>query len=107
MHCNEPACASVCPVSAFTKTPEGPVVYDAERCIGCRFCMVACPFGVPKYEWSKVLPLVVKCTGCYSRVKEGMIPACAKPVRRPSPTAAATRCSRRPEKRLAARPEAM
>jgi formate dehydrogenase iron-sulfur subunit len=78
MHCNEPACASVCPVSAFTKTPEGMVVYNAERCIGCRFCMIACPFGVPKYEWSKVLPLVVKCTGCYSRVKEGLIPACAK-----------------------------
>ena len=49
MHCNEPACASVCPVGAFKKTKEGPVTYDAGRCIGCRFCMVACPFGVPKY----------------------------------------------------------
>ncbi|OPX96750.1 MAG: Formate dehydrogenase, nitrate-inducible, iron-sulfur subunit [Syntrophorhabdus sp. PtaB.Bin006] len=78
MHCNDPACVSVCPVSAFTKTPEGPVVYDTTRCIGCRFCMIACPFGVPKYEWSKALPLVVKCTGCYARVKEGLIPACAK-----------------------------
>ena len=56
MHCNEPACVSVCPVSAFTKTPEGMVVYNSERCIGCRFCMIACPFGIPKYEWSKVLP---------------------------------------------------
>jgi formate dehydrogenase iron-sulfur subunit len=78
MHCNEPACVSVCPVSAFIKTPEGPFVYDAKRCIGCRFCMIACPFGIPKYQWSKVLPLVVKCSGCYSRVKEGLIPACAK-----------------------------
>jgi formate dehydrogenase iron-sulfur subunit len=78
MHCNDPACVSVCPVSAFIKTPEGPVIYDAKRCIGCRFCMVACPFGVPKYQWSKGLPLVVKCSGCYSRVKEGLIPACAK-----------------------------
>ncbi|TGU72203.1 4Fe-4S dicluster domain-containing protein [Geomonas terrae] len=77
MHCNEPACASVCPVGAFKKTKEGPVTYDADRCIGCRFCMVACPFGVPKYEWSKALPLVRKCTGCYSRVKEGLKPACA------------------------------
>ena len=77
MHCNEPACASVCPVGAFIKTAEGPVVYDAERCIGCRFCMIACPFGVPKYEWSKAFPLVRKCTGCYSRIKEGMEPACA------------------------------
>ena len=54
------------------------MVYNAERCIGCRFCMIACPFGIPKYEWSKALPLVKKCTGCYSRVKEGMKPACAK-----------------------------
>lgn len=77
MHCNEPACASVCPVGAFKKTPEGPVVYDAGRCIGCRFCMIACPFGVPKYEWSKAFPLVRKCTGCYSRIKEGLMPACA------------------------------
>ncbi len=78
MHCNEPACVSVCPVSAFIKTPEGPVIYDAKRCIGCRFCMIACPFGIPKYQWSKGLPLVVKCSGCFSRVKEGLIPACAK-----------------------------
>ncbi len=77
MHCNEPACASVCPVGAFIKTPEGPVVYNAGRCIGCRFCMIACPFGIPKYEWSKAFPLVRKCTGCYSRIKEGLQPACA------------------------------
>jgi len=77
MHCDNPACASGCPVGAFEKTPEGPVIYKADRCIGCRFCMVACPFGVPKYEWSKGLPLVRKCTGCYSRIKEGMKPACA------------------------------
>jgi len=77
MHCNEPACASVCPVGAFKKTAEGPVVYNDKRCIGCRFCMIACPFGVPKYEWSKALPLVRKCTGCYDRVKAGMKPACA------------------------------
>jgi formate dehydrogenase iron-sulfur subunit len=77
MHCNDPACASVCPVGAFRKTAEGPVVYAAERCIGCRFCMIACPFGVPKYEWSKGLPLVKKCTGCHSRIRAGLKPACA------------------------------
>ncbi len=77
MHCEDPACASVCPVGAFEKTAEGPVVYKADRCIGCRFCMIACPFGVPKYEWSKGLPLVKKCTGCYERVVEGLQPACA------------------------------
>lgn len=78
MHCNDPACVSVCPVGAFRKTPEGPVLYDAKKCIGCRFCMLACPFGVPKYEWSKTFPYVVKCTGCYNRIKDGMLPACAK-----------------------------
>ena len=77
MHCADPACASVCPVGAFKKTDLGPVVYDADRCIGCRFCMIACPFGVPKYEWSKALPLVKKCTGCYDRVASGLKPACA------------------------------
>jgi len=77
MHCDDPACASVCPVGAFEKTAAGPVVYKPERCIGCRFCMIACPFGVPKYEWSKGLPLVKKCTGCYSRIREGLQPACA------------------------------
>ena len=77
MHCADPACASVCPVGAFEKTAEGPVIYKADRCIGCRFCMIACPFGVPKYEWSKGLPLVKKCTGCYSRITEGLQPACA------------------------------
>lgn len=77
MHCNEPACASVCPVGAFKKSSEGPVVYDDKRCIGCRFCMIACPFGIPKYEWSKAFPLVRKCTGCYSRIKEGLEPSCA------------------------------
>lgn len=77
MHCDDPACASVCPVGAFEKTEEGPVIYKADRCIGCRFCMIACPFGIPKYEWSKGLPLVRKCTGCYSRIKEGLDPACA------------------------------
>ena len=76
MHCTDPACVSVCPVGAFVKTAEGPVIYKPKLCIGCRFCMIACPFGVPKYQWSKIFPLVVKCTGCYSRVREGLNPAC-------------------------------
>ncbi|KAF0218650.1 MAG: formate dehydrogenase beta [Geobacteraceae bacterium] len=105
MHCNDPACASVCPVGAFRKTGEGPVVYDAKKCIGCRFCMVACPFGVPKYEWSKAFPLVKKCTGCYSRVKEGLQPACATAC----PTAIAygprDEMVREAEKRIAAKPD--
>ena len=51
MHCQEPACASACPVGALKKTAAGPVVYDAGKCIGCRYCMLACPFQVPRYEW--------------------------------------------------------
>jgi len=78
MHCEDPACASVCPVKALHKTPEGPVVYDASRCIGCRYCMVACPFSIPTYEWDKPLPKVQKCIMCYEkRVSKGLPPACA------------------------------
>ncbi len=78
MNCQEPACASVCPVGALRKTAEGPVTYDADKCMGCRYCMVACPFGVPKYEWSKVLPKVQKCTMCADRVAAGQQTACAE-----------------------------
>ena len=52
MNCAQPACASVCPVGALQKTALGPVVYDADKCMGCRYCMQACPFQVPSYEWS-------------------------------------------------------
>jgi formate dehydrogenase iron-sulfur subunit len=79
MHCVEPACASVCPVGALQKQPEGPVVYDETRCMGCRYCMVACPFGVPKYEWDKRVPRVQKCIMCYDkRVSKREQPACAQ-----------------------------
>ncbi len=78
MHCLEPACVSVCPVAALQKTAEGPVIYDAKRCIGCRYCMTACPFNVPKYEWGSTAPLVRKCELCQDRLVEGEQPACAK-----------------------------
>jgi formate dehydrogenase iron-sulfur subunit len=78
MNCQDPACASVCPVAALRKTADGPVVYEESRCIGCRYCMIACPFGVPKYEWNKILPRVRKCDMCADRVAAGLQTACAE-----------------------------
>jgi formate dehydrogenase iron-sulfur subunit len=78
MHCVHPACASACPVSALEKLPDGPVVYDAKKCIGCRYCMLACPFNVPRVNWSEVLPEIKKCTFCADRQSNGMEPACVK-----------------------------
>lgn len=76
MHCVEPACASACLVRALDKTPTGPVVYHKDRCLGCRYCMVACPFNVPKYEYESALPYVQKCTFCADRQAAGQAPAC-------------------------------
>jgi formate dehydrogenase iron-sulfur subunit len=76
MHCVEPACASACPVRAIDKQPNGPVAYFGDRCMGCRYCMVACPFSMPKYQYSKAIPLVRKCTFCAGRQAEGKAPAC-------------------------------
>ncbi len=74
MHCQHPACGSACPVAALRKTTEGPVVYDPSRCMGCRYCIMACPFGVPTYQWASSTPRVRKCEMCTHR-SEG--PACA------------------------------
>lgn len=76
MHCLEPACASVCPVGALQKTALGPVVYDPEKCIGCRYCMQACAFQVPAYEWNQRLPRIRKCDMCYERQSRGEPTAC-------------------------------
>lgn len=78
MHCIEPACVSVCPVAALEKLESGPVIYHAERCIGCRYCMAACPFGIPKTQWEKVLPLIQKCDFCADRLAKGEQPACGE-----------------------------
>jgi Fe-S-cluster-containing dehydrogenase component len=78
MHCVEPACASGCVVRALEKKKNGPVIYHADRCLGCRYCMVACPFGVPKYEYAKTVPLVRKCTFCAERQAKGKPPACVE-----------------------------
>ena len=78
MHCNEPCCASVCFAGAFTKTPEGPVLYNPSLCVGCRYCVMACPYYALSYEYDNpTTPKVQRCTMCYSRIKEGKNPACA------------------------------
>ncbi len=79
MHCNDPSCVSACIVGALTKQPNGSVTYDAAKCIGCRYCMVACPFQVPAYEYNNPLtPQVRKCTFCFEYIKDGGLPACAQ-----------------------------
>ncbi len=79
-HCNEPACLTSCFVNAYTKTREGAVVYDPTVCVGCRTCMIACPFYVPAYSYSSPTnPVVRKCIMCYdTRLKFGRPPACVE-----------------------------
>ncbi|MHB1034893.1 MAG: 4Fe-4S dicluster domain-containing protein [Pirellulales bacterium] len=80
MHCLSPACVSACIVGALSKEPNGPVVYDVSKCIGCRYCMAACPFQVPAYEYDNTLtPQVRKCTFCFqARLSHGEMPACVQ-----------------------------
>ncbi|MBE2268326.1 MAG: 4Fe-4S dicluster domain-containing protein [Anaerolinea sp.] len=77
MHCIDPSCVSACTVAALTRSEDGIVRYDQDICIGCRYCIYACPFGVPNYQWDEPLPLVVKCDMCFERLGEGQQPACA------------------------------
>jgi formate dehydrogenase iron-sulfur subunit len=78
-HCLDPECVSVCIVGALKKTEEGPVIYDKDICIGCRYCMIACPWEIPRYSWEDTVPYIQKCDMCYERVvHEGAIPACVE-----------------------------
>lgn len=78
-HCMEPACASACFVKAFRKEPTGAVSYDASLCVGCRYCMIACPFNIPAYEYDEPLtPRVMKCTLCQPRIQQGQLPGCVQ-----------------------------
>ena len=79
MHCLDPACVSACIVGALRKQPYGPVTYDVGKCIGCRYCMIACPFQVPAYEYLNPLtPEVRKCNFCFQDVRAGRLPACVQ-----------------------------
>jgi formate dehydrogenase iron-sulfur subunit len=76
MHCQHPACVQACIVGALEKHDHGPVTYDNNKCIGCRYCQVACPFGIPSFEWDKAMPWIKKCTFCADRQGGGLKPAC-------------------------------
>lgn len=78
MHCADPACSSVCMMGALHKGPRGVVQYDVTKCVGCRNCQIACPFNVPKFEWSSNTPQIVKCELCRHRWADGKGPACAE-----------------------------
>ncbi|MCD4737399.1 MAG: 4Fe-4S dicluster domain-containing protein [Bacteroidales bacterium] len=78
MHCSEPACVAACLTQAMYKTKEGPVIWRENKCMGCRYCMVSCPFDVPKFEYHSPNPKILKCDMCFDRIKEGKIPACVE-----------------------------
>lgn len=77
-HCLEPACESVCPVGALHRSETGAVVYDKDKCLGCRYCMMACPYGIPRYDWDKPVPYIEKCIMCNDKIQSGELtqPAC-------------------------------
>ncbi len=79
MHCDHPACVSACIVGAMSKQENGAVIWDTDKCIGCRYCMVACPFQVPAFQYDKALnPKIMKCDFCFERTKAGKLPACVE-----------------------------
>jgi Fe-S-cluster-containing dehydrogenase component len=79
MHCVDPACVSVCMIGGLSKNPESGIVeYDRDRCVGCRYCQVACPFNVPKFEWQSATPCITKCEMCRHRQAQGREPACTE-----------------------------
>jgi formate dehydrogenase beta subunit len=78
MHCLDPACISACMLGALKKDEKGIVFWEGSRCVGCRYCQVACPYNVPKFEWASNNPRIVKCELCRDRLAEGLLPACVE-----------------------------
>jgi len=76
MHCYQAACAIACPTEAMKQTEKGPTIWRGNKCIGCRFCMISCPFEMPKFEFNEWNPKLQKCTMCFERLEEGQQPAC-------------------------------
>jgi Fe-S-cluster-containing dehydrogenase component len=78
MHCNQPACGAACLTKAMFKTKEGPVIWREDKCMGCRYCMLSCPFDMPKFEYNSPIPKIQKCTMCWGRLQGGEQPACVE-----------------------------
>jgi Fe-S-cluster-containing dehydrogenase component len=79
MHCIDPACANACMLGALKKREMGIVSYDPTLCVGCRYCQMACPFNIPKFEWADAFtPQIVKCELCRHRLAQGREPACTE-----------------------------
>ncbi len=78
MHCIDPGCVNACMLGAFQKREHGIITWDPDRCIGCRYCQIACPFNVPKFEWDDATPKIVKCEMCNHRLAEGKEPGCTE-----------------------------
>jgi Fe-S-cluster-containing dehydrogenase component len=76
MHCLVPACTAACLTKALVKTPEGPVIWRSDKCMGCRYCMLSCPFDMPKFEYDSPNPQIQKCRMCWERLQEDEVPAC-------------------------------
>ncbi len=78
MHCVDPACASACMLGALKKREDGAVTWDGDLCVGCRYCQIACPFNVPRFEWDTATPELKKCELCPERRAAGLAPACVE-----------------------------
>ena len=76
MHCNEPACGAACLTQAMQKNEMGPVTWNGDKCMGCRYCMVSCPFDGPKFEYHSANPKIQKCDMCFERQTKGEAPVC-------------------------------